>query len=154
MTIDDGDRPRQTVGVNTGGCPGDVAGMTSAMDAGDGRHDGGRHCDDAGERAPVATVADLERLAGETAPPHRERLPPPAEERSARAKAEQERDALRQELDVIEASLAAGSSDATPDTAPDRRLDGVVLLYVGGRAQSGRPSARGGRAVRRNLPAP
>ncbi len=108
----------------------------------DGRIDDGRIGDAAADPMVLRQlVADLERrLAGETRrrAASNERLSAAqeavAQERSARAKAEQERDALRQELVAIEASLAAGSNDATPGTVPDRRLDGVVLLYVGGRA--------------------
>ncbi len=108
----------------------------------DGRIDDGRIGDAAADPMVLRQlVADLERrLAGETRrrAASNERLSAAqeavAQERSARAKAEQERDALRQELVAVEASLAAGSNDATPGTVPDRRLDGVVLLYVGGRA--------------------
>ena len=54
-----------------------------------------------------------------------------ARERSARIAAERDRDAMRQELELIEASLhPAGSDDPI---RPEVRLDGLVLLYVGGR---------------------
>ncbi len=81
-------------------------------------------------------VADLERrLANETR--HRavlgEKLAAArvtiAEEQSVRAKTERDCGALRQEIDAIEASVVAGHCDATP--AP--RLDGITVLYVGGR---------------------
>jgi hypothetical protein len=56
-----------------------------------------------------------------------------AEERSARAKAEREAEALRRELDVIAASLLARVDDNAPATTSDARLDGMTVLYVGGR---------------------
>jgi hypothetical protein len=56
-----------------------------------------------------------------------------AQERSARVAAERESDAMRRELDVAEASLAWENTEQAPDTRPEVRLDGVVLLYVGGR---------------------
>ena len=56
-----------------------------------------------------------------------------AEERSARAKAEREAEALRRELDVIAASLLAQVDDNAPATTSDARLDGMTVLYVGGR---------------------
>jgi len=49
-------------------------------------------------------------------------------ERAARISAERACEALRHEMDAVETSLAAPSEDA-----PSVRLDGVVLLYVGGR---------------------
>ncbi|MGD0105037.1 MAG: DUF2325 domain-containing protein [Rhodopila sp.] len=49
-------------------------------------------------------------------------------ERAARVAAERTAEALRQELDAVEASLARA-----PNDAPPTRLDGAVLLYVGGR---------------------
>jgi hypothetical protein len=49
-------------------------------------------------------------------------------ERAARVAAERAAEALRQELDVVETSLAAH-----PEDAPSTRLDGTILLYVGGR---------------------
>lgn len=55
-----------------------------------------------------------------------------AQERSARSKAERDCDALRQELDAVEASLVPCRAEPTPGTRPERRLDGVSLLYVGG----------------------
>jgi hypothetical protein len=57
-----------------------------------------------------------------------------AQERSARTKAAREHDCLRQELDAIEASLAPHGVDPAQGAPSPRRLDGVVLLYVGGRA--------------------
>jgi hypothetical protein len=53
-----------------------------------------------------------------------------AQERSARMKAERDADAIRRELDVIEASL---DLQETPGARPEVHLDGIVLLYVGGR---------------------
>ncbi|MEJ0015525.1 MAG: DUF2325 domain-containing protein [Acetobacteraceae bacterium] len=55
------------------------------------------------------------------------------QERSARADAEREAGALRRELDVVEASLLAISADRTAMILPEPSLDGVTLLYVGGR---------------------
>ena len=55
------------------------------------------------------------------------------EERSARAKAEREAEALRCELEVIAASLLARARDDASITPPETRLDGVTVLYVGGR---------------------
>lgn len=52
-----------------------------------------------------------------------------ARERSARTEAERDRDAMRRELDAIEGSLVP----ACPHGRSEVRLDGVVLLYVGGR---------------------
>ncbi len=57
-----------------------------------------------------------------------------AQERSLRATAELERGALRQELNAIEASLTPGGVDSGQCAQPESRLDGVILLYVGGRA--------------------
>jgi hypothetical protein len=56
-----------------------------------------------------------------------------AEERSARTKAEQEAEALRRELDAIAGSLLAGAGDDVSAPAPETRLDGMTVLYVGGR---------------------
>jgi hypothetical protein len=56
-----------------------------------------------------------------------------AQERSARTKTEQDRAALDRELEAIEQTLAPRCADPTPDARPPR-LDGVALLYVGGRA--------------------
>jgi hypothetical protein len=53
-----------------------------------------------------------------------------ARERSARIDAERDRDAMRQELEAIEAALRP---DEPAAVTPEARLDGVVLLYVGGR---------------------
>jgi hypothetical protein len=85
-------------------------------------------------------VADLERrLAAETrrGTVLGERLTGAraaiTEERSARMNAERENGALRRELEVIEASTHALCRD-TASAGPSRaRLDGVTLLYVGGR---------------------
>jgi hypothetical protein len=59
-------------------------------------------------------------------------------EQSERLKTERTSETLRQELDAIEASLVSGTAGETLDTSSDRRpdgprLDGAVLLYVGGR---------------------
>ena len=56
-----------------------------------------------------------------------------AHERSARTKAEQDRDAMRQELGVIEASFGTAWPGEPTIIRPEVRLDGIVLLYVGGR---------------------
>jgi hypothetical protein len=52
------------------------------------------------------------------------------EERTARIQAERDGDLLRQELDAVGKSLAPKEAGAYAET----RLDGMVLLYVGGRA--------------------
>ena len=54
-------------------------------------------------------------------------------EKSARMKAEQDRDAMRREHDAIEASWSATLLAGSSDTCQDTRLDDIVLLYVGGR---------------------
>ena len=51
-------------------------------------------------------------------------------ERAARIKAERHGDAARKELDAIEANLLM---PVDPDTPPTVRLNGLVVLYVGGR---------------------
>jgi hypothetical protein len=89
---------------------------------------------------PRQLIADLERrLAGET---HRSavlggRLTAVgnalAEERSARVRAERENAALRRELEVIEASMPAACEDKVLAIPAEPHLDGVTLLYVGGR---------------------
>jgi hypothetical protein len=57
-----------------------------------------------------------------------------AAEQSARLSAESEADTLRQELSVIAASMHAGCCDAASNpVAVSPRLDGIRLLYVGGR---------------------
>lgn len=56
-----------------------------------------------------------------------------AEERSARTQAERERDAGHRELEAVEASLVSAWSCEGSAAGRDVRLDGVVLLYVGGR---------------------
>jgi hypothetical protein len=85
-------------------------------------------------------VADLERrLVGETRRSNAlaEKLAVAtsvlADERSARAKAEQEVGGLRRELDAIAASVLAQAGDDMPAMTPDARLDGMTVLYVGGR---------------------
>jgi hypothetical protein len=57
-----------------------------------------------------------------------------SEERAARIEADRENAALHNELDAIEASMRTAPCDETAasDTSPPR-LDGVTLLYVGGR---------------------
>lgn len=57
-----------------------------------------------------------------------------AEERSARANAERQNSALRCELEVIEASMHAACGNRAGQVVSRPRLDGVTLLYVGGRA--------------------
>jgi hypothetical protein len=56
-----------------------------------------------------------------------------AQERSARINAERDCNALRGELDAIEASLVPPCADATRDIRQEPRLNGVSVLYVGGR---------------------
>jgi hypothetical protein len=56
-----------------------------------------------------------------------------ATERSARLSAESETEALRQELNVIAESMHAYCCDAASRPASGPRLDGITLLYVGGR---------------------
>jgi hypothetical protein len=57
-----------------------------------------------------------------------------ATERAARATAESEADALRRELNAIAESMHAVCCDAvTEPVASGQRLDGITLLYVGGR---------------------
>jgi hypothetical protein len=55
------------------------------------------------------------------------------QERDARAVAEQRAEALRAELEAIEASLAPAASAGEDDRGTPASLDGLVLLYVGGR---------------------
>ncbi len=98
----------------------------------------GQPADTSGETAALrGVIGDLERrLAAET----RRRISADdrlaavrdaaARERSARIEAERDRDAMRQELEAVEASLRP---DQPAEVAPEVRLDGVVLLYVGGR---------------------
>jgi hypothetical protein len=85
-------------------------------------------------------VADLERrLAGETRRSAAliERLTAAkeaiSEERSARSHAERENIALRQELEIIETSMLAAFGDRASAVPSRRRLDGVTVLYIGGR---------------------
>jgi hypothetical protein len=56
-----------------------------------------------------------------------------AKERSARTKAEQTAEAAQRELDVIAASFLARAGEDASAMTPDTRLDGVTVLYVGGR---------------------
>jgi Uncharacterized protein conserved in bacteria (DUF2325) len=57
-----------------------------------------------------------------------------SKERTARVNAERENCTLRRELEVIEASMHTACCDSTAATETSRpRLDGVTLLYVGGR---------------------
>ena len=54
------------------------------------------------------------------------------EQRATRAQAEREAGALRRELEIVEASILAGCGDSKA-IAPEPQLNGVRLLYVGGR---------------------
>lgn len=81
-------------------------------------------------------VADLERrLAAETrrnavlTERHAGTKAAAAEQHVAREAAERENAALRRELELVEGALRAGGSEAAP---PQPRLDGIMLLYVGG----------------------
>jgi hypothetical protein len=56
-----------------------------------------------------------------------------ARERAGRLAAETERDAMRRELDVVEASMIPPQTGEIPATRPEVCLEGVRLLYVGGR---------------------
>jgi hypothetical protein len=95
----------------------------------------------AGESAALGgLVADLERrLAGESRRRAAldDRLAAAqaalAGEQSARIKAEQDHEAMRREVVAIEASFARGNVEEAPDGPLQVRLDGVILLYVGGR---------------------
>jgi hypothetical protein len=85
-------------------------------------------------------VADLERrLAAETrrSAALGDRLATAnaaaADAQAARAAAERDAAALRCELDVIAASLLEGRNDDTLAITPEPHLDGVTVLYVGGR---------------------
>jgi hypothetical protein len=85
-------------------------------------------------------VADLERrLAGEMrrSAVLRERLTAAqaasSEERSTRLNAERENLALRRELDVIETTLQVACGDRAAAVPSRHRLDGVTVLYIGGR---------------------
>jgi hypothetical protein len=85
-------------------------------------------------------VADMERrLAGERQrnAALEERLAAAksvvAEERSARTKAERACSALRSELDLIETSLLPSCDDNSLAIASAPQLEGVTVLYVGGR---------------------
>lgn len=97
-----------------------------------------RPCDE--NAALRGLVADLERrLAAETrrravledrlAAEHRATI----RERSARISAEREGEAMRRELDVVESVLGRDSVRQSGGVQPEVRLDGIVLLYVGGR---------------------
>jgi hypothetical protein len=89
-------------------------------------------------------VADLERrLASETRrrAASTERLASAkvavSEERSARVNAERELGALRRELETIEASMQAACRDGAASSVQSRPwLDGIMLLYVGGRTHN------------------
>ena len=54
-------------------------------------------------------------------------------ERAGRIEAERDCEAMRQEVAAIEVALEPARSGETPYARPEVRLDGVVLLYVGGR---------------------
>ncbi len=56
-----------------------------------------------------------------------------AEERSGRLKAEREAEALRREHDAIAACVLARAADDDALRPSDTRLDGMTVLYVGGR---------------------
>jgi Uncharacterized protein conserved in bacteria (DUF2325) len=56
-----------------------------------------------------------------------------AQERSARLKANSDCESLRAELDATETSVVAACVAPTGESQPAPRLDGTVLLYVGGR---------------------
>jgi Uncharacterized protein conserved in bacteria (DUF2325) len=85
-------------------------------------------------------VADLERrLAGEVRRSSvlAERLTSAkasfAEERSARLRAERENEAQRRELEVLESATYTLDDSRAAPAPPRPRLDGITLLYVGGR---------------------
>jgi hypothetical protein len=90
-----------------------------------------------GDTAMRGVVADLERrLSAETSRRRSldERLAAAqaatAREHAARVKAERTAEAMRQELDAIEDALRP---EEPGNSRPDVRLDGLILLYVGGR---------------------
>ncbi|MBN8936259.1 MAG: DUF2325 domain-containing protein [Rhizobiales bacterium] len=102
------------------------------------QHDGGSPADHGGDEIMTlrATIADLSRqLASEAG--RRERL----EQRQkaleeadrARRAAEEERDALRHELETIERGIGSMIPDATAGSMPSLDLNGLAVLYVGGR---------------------
>jgi hypothetical protein len=62
-----------------------------------------------------------------------------ARERSARVQAERDADTMRQELDAIEASLIPTNSSEASGARPEVRLNGVTILYVGGRPNQTAP---------------
>jgi hypothetical protein len=62
-----------------------------------------------------------------------------ARERSARVQAEGDAETMRQELDAIEASLSPASGGEASGTPPEVRLNGVTILYVGGRPNQTAP---------------
>lgn len=63
-----------------------------------------------------------------------------ARERSARIRAERDADTMRQELDAIEASLIPTGDDETSSAVrPEGRLNGITILYVGGRPNQTAP---------------
>ncbi len=83
-----------------------------------------------------ATIADLNKcLARETA--RRERLEQRQKAaddlRNARLQAEQERDALRTELDLVERQIESLLPSGSGDQADRLQLAGSTILYVGGR---------------------
>ena len=116
----------------------------------------------AGEDSAVLRqlVADLERrLVGETrrSTALAEKLAAAtsvlAEQRSARAKAEQEAEGLRRELDVIASSVLTRTGDDGPAMTSElasRRHDGALCGWA---AEPGGTSARRRRAIGRSLPA-
>ena len=66
-------------------------------------------------------------------------------------KAEQDAEAMRQERDAIETALAAHVE--ADEERPVVRLDGLVVLYVGGRPNQIVSDAGGSRTVRRAVAA-
>jgi len=94
-----------------------------------------------GDRTLAALVADLEhRLAAEVRRRSRaeERIATVearlAEERDRRAAAQREIQALREELDAVEAATAEAAPDDAEAAEAATNLRGLSLLYVGGRA--------------------
>ena len=84
-----------------------------------------------------STIADLSRrLAREAG--RRERLEQRQrsleEMERARRQAEEERDALRRELEAIESGIGSVFPDAPADAPPPLNLEGLTVLYVGGRS--------------------
>ena len=94
------------------------------------------------EHAELATlkdaVADLgRRLARETSLRERleNRLKSSDEAEQARRRVDQERDALQQELDLIEGQLGVLLRDRDESEPAGFNLEGMTVLYVGGRAR-------------------